>query len=150
MRYYDSKICRRIKTAILESKKYINFIYETPCAYTRNMLLNQLSEKINEIDFLSDMICCQIKQEQVGSILLPQQSPRNLTISELTKFNGRDGKPAYVAVNGTIYDVTNNAAWAAATHFGLNAGKDLTDEFASCHANQTILSKLKIVGKLIE
>lgn len=116
MSYYDSEICKRIKTTVSESKKYINFIYEAPCTCTRNMLLNQLREKMNEIVFLSDMICCQINRVQGGSILLSQQNQRDITISELAKFNGRDGNPAYVAVNGTVYDVTNNAAWAAAPH----------------------------------
>lgn len=74
---------------------------------------------------------------------------KTYTLQELSKFDGKNGNPAYVAVNGNVYDVTNNAAWAAATHFGLIAGKDLTKEFASCHAGQTILSKLKLVGKLV-
>lgn len=150
MNYCDGEIYRRIKATVSESEKYINFLYEAPCICTRNMLLNQLKQKMNELDFLSDMICYQINWEQVDSIALSQQHQRDLTISELAKFNGKDGNPAYVAVNGTVYDVTNNAAWAAATHFGLTAGKDLTGEFASCHAGQSILSKLKVVGKLVE
>ena len=75
-------------------------------------------------------------------------STRTITLAELSRYNGRDGNPAYVAVNGTVYDVTNNAGWAAATHFGLTAGKDLTSEFASCHAGQPILSRLRVVGKI--
>lgn len=58
--------------------------------------------------------------------------------------------PAYVAVNRVVYDVTNNAAWSLATHFGLSAGRDLTAEFASCHAGQQwILAQLKPIGRLI-
>jgi predicted heme/steroid binding protein len=72
-----------------------------------------------------------------------------LTRDQLSKYDGKNGNPAYVAVNGVIYDVTNNAAWATASHFGLTAGKDLTGPFNSCHGGQRILSKLKAVGKLV-
>ncbi|WP_326521342.1 cytochrome b5 domain-containing protein [Faecalispora anaeroviscerum] len=51
-------------------------------------------------------------------------------------YHGKNGIPAYVAVNGIVYDVTNSAAWRVATHFGLSAGKDLTTEFNSCHMGQ--------------
>lgn len=149
MNCYERAICQRIKTMVAESENYINLLYEAPCIYTRNILLYQLKNKMNEIDFLSGMICCQVNQTQANPTELPQQNQRDLTVQELAKFNGKDGNPAYVAVNGTVYDVTNNAAWAAASHFGLTAGKDLTSEFASCHAGQSILNKLKIVGKLV-
>ena len=72
------------------------------------------------------------------------------TQAELTTYNGKNGNPAYIAINGVVYDVTNEATWAAATHFGLSAGKDLTNAFASCHAGQPILNKLKIVGKMAD
>jgi membrane-associated progesterone receptor component len=145
----NSAICQRIKTMVAESENYINSIYSVPCIHARNMLLYQLRDKLNEIDFLSGLICHQENQISVSTNELPKQIKSDLTIQELAKFNGKDGNPAYVAVNGIIYDVTNNAAWAAASHFGLIAGKDLSYEFASCHAGQSILSKLKVVGELI-
>jgi len=74
---------------------------------------------------------------------------KTFTLEELAKYDGKDGNPAYVAVNGVVYDVTNNAAWAAATHFGLSAGKDLTNQFASCHAGANILNMLPKVGTLV-
>ena len=74
---------------------------------------------------------------------------KTFTIEELAQYNGKNGDPAYVAVNGIVYDVTNNAAWAAATHFGLSAGNDLTTSFASCHAGANILSKLSVIGNLV-
>jgi len=76
-------------------------------------------------------------------------NPTTFTLQELSRFDGKNGNFAYVAVNGTVYDVTDNAAWAAATHFGLTAGRDLTGAFASCHAGQPILNKLRVVGKLV-
>jgi predicted heme/steroid binding protein len=73
---------------------------------------------------------------------------KEFTLSELAQYDGSKGKPAYVAVNGIIYDVSNEAAWAAGTHFGLYAGKDLTQQFKSCHDTQNILKKLAAVGVL--
>lgn len=70
------------------------------------------------------------------------------TLEELSKYTGKNGMPAYIAVNGIVYDITFEAAWAAGTHFGLTAGKDLSNEFKSCHNVQTILDKLKKVGVL--
>ena len=61
-----------------------------------------------------------ISQSQIPQITpLPNQShstttQRTFTIEELAKFDGKNGRPAYVAVNGMVYDVTNNRAWAAA------------------------------------
>lgn len=78
-----------------------------------------------------------------------KRNPQTFTLEQLQQYNGKNGNPAYVAVNGTVYDVTDSAAWAAATHFGLQAGKDHTQSFASCHqGQQQILQKLKIVGTL--
>lgn len=150
---YESSMGIRIKTLAAESKGYINLLNRVTCIHLRNILLNQLNNKLIEINYLSDMLCCQVNQTNVNPIELPEQnqnSQRDITIQELAKFNGKDGNPAYVAVNGTVYDVTDNAAWAAASHFGLIAGKDLTGEFASCHAGkQQILSRLRVVGKLV-
>lgn len=127
----------------------IDLLYVTPCIYTRNILLNQLRYKISNLSMLADkydqsQLAIGINQTQS----LPQ-AQHNFTMEELIKYNGKNGNPAYVAVNGIVYDVTNNAAWAAATHFGLTAGKDLSGEFSSCHAGQQILNKLRVVGRLV-
>jgi predicted heme/steroid binding protein len=70
------------------------------------------------------------------------------TLSELAYNDGSMGKSAYVAVNGIVYDVSNEAAWGGASHFGLIAGKDLTSQFKGCHGSESILAKLPKVGIL--
>ena len=50
-----------------------------------------------------------------------------LTLAELAQYNGKDGNPAYVAVDGVIYDVTNLPKWKNGEHNGYTAGQDLTD-----------------------
>jgi len=143
---------RQIDNLMVEINCYINFLYISPYVYTRNLLLNQLRDRITMLNYLMNSIESETQVPSTISALLElsQTNQRTFTAEELAKYNGKDGNPAYIAVNGIVYDVTNNAAWAAATHFGLTAGKDLTKEFASCHAGQQqILSKLKTIGRLV-
>jgi len=134
-------------------------------------ILQRLWDTISSIHFLSELLASQamtnhssfpIQQKapvHVGNVNQPQILPitplptqpnqRTFTIEELANYDGKNGKPAYVAVKSIVYDVTNNRAWAAATHFALTAGKDYTKEFATCHAGQqSILTTLPVVGRL--
>lgn len=149
----------------------IRLLYVTHDVYMKNLTLNQLWNKIEQLQFLiritepysqpqPAMQPVQVSPQlpsapipTLPSTQLSQQQSQNLqsfTREQLAQFNGTNGRPAYVAVKGIVYDVTNNAAWSAATHFGLTAGKDLTQEFASCHAaEQWILNTLSPVGRLM-
>ncbi|MBK5239647.1 MAG: cupin domain-containing protein [Clostridium sp.] len=73
---------------------------------------------------------------------------KEFTESELAQYDGTMGKPAYVSVNGIVYDVSDNSKWSGGMHFGLTAGKDLTSQFESCHGVSSILAKLPKVGVL--
>ncbi len=77
----------------------------------------------------------------------PRQT-REFTLNELSQYDGTMGKPAYVAVNGIVYDVSGNSKWSGATHYGLTAGKDLSSHFKSCHGVASKLDKLPKVGIL--
>lgn len=63
----------------------------------------------------------------VGRLEETRQELPQYTIEELSKFDGIGGQLAYVAVNGTIYDVTAVKQWFNGNHYGLMAGRDLTD-----------------------
>ncbi|KMT21963.1 DUF5661 family protein [Clostridium cylindrosporum] len=78
----------------------------------------------------------------------PDNETREFTLSELSQYDGTAGKPTYVAVNGIVYDVTNNPNWSSGVHFGVSAGKDLTSEFQNCHGSSSILENLPKVGVL--
>ncbi len=74
-----------------------------------------------------------------------------LTLAQLAEFNGKDGKRAYVALDGVIYDVTDNAGWKNGEHYGELAGTDISDAFKNKSPHDSsILSGLPVVGKLVQ
>jgi predicted heme/steroid binding protein len=70
---------------------------------------------------------------------------RIITLSELTQHDGRNGVPAYIAIKGVVYDVTNVQLLKDGRHHGITAGNDVSDQFVH---NKAILNRLQIVGKL--
>ncbi len=73
-----------------------------------------------------------------------------LTLEELAMYDGKDGNDAYIAVNGTIYDVTGVSAWNEGTHNGGMAGTDVSQLINSAPHGESVLDNLTIVGELIE
>ena len=73
-----------------------------------------------------------------------------LTLDQLKQFDGKNGNPAYVAVDGILYDVSNVGPWKNGDHNGYSAGNDLTDiiKNKSPHGVKN-LEGLPIVGKLV-
>ena len=78
----------------------------------------------------------------------------NLTPAQLAEFDGKDGRPAYVAVDGVIYDVTTSRLWRGGEHDPSHgeamAGRDLSEllHTKSPHGSEH-LKHFPIVGKLI-
>ena len=67
------------------------------------------------------------------------------------KFNGKDGNPAYVAVDGIIYDVSASPAWKNGGHNGFEAGKDLTNEIKTISPHGVVkLENVPEVGRIVE
>lgn len=80
----------------------------------------------------------------------PASQSVELTVEELAQYNGKDGQPAYIAVDGIIYDVTNSAAWKNGQHNGFDAGEDLTSEIKEKSPHGVgKLDNVVEVGKLI-
>ena len=74
---------------------------------------------------------------------------KKFTSEELKQYNGKDGRPAYIAYKGKVYDVTDNYLWIDGDHQGEHAsGKDLTEELAQAPHGEETLERVKLIGIL--
>ncbi len=70
-------------------------------------------------------------------------------MEELSKNNGQNGSPAYIAYKGKVYDVSNSSFWLGGDHLGSHqAGKDLTEEIDLAPHGPENLDRVKVVGEL--
>ncbi len=75
--------------------------------------------------------------------------PKEFTRDELMGFDGKNGKPAYISYNGTVYDVGDSPQWTGGDHFGMHmAGIDLTDELNGAPHGVEVFEFFKKVGVL--
>lgn len=115
---------------------------------TENEFILRLEPEVED-DFLNNM---ETNEETHSNITSPEPiMDKEFTLEELKEYNGTNGKPAYVAINGNVYDMSNIGPWSGGTHFGLLAGNNLTDQFMGCHRGaQSVLDKLTQVGKIVQ
>jgi len=67
--------------------------------------------------------------------------------TSLAQFDGRDGKPIYIAFWGRVYDVTASKLWREGLHMKRHqAGRDLTDSFPSAPHGEDVFSRYPEVG----
>ena len=68
---------------------------------------------------------------------------------ELSKYDGKDGRAAYVAYNGKVYDVSHSFQWKMGIHqVTHHAGRDLTGELKRAPHSPELLEKFPVVGEL--
>jgi predicted heme/steroid binding protein len=75
---------------------------------------------------------------------------KKVTRQELEENNGKNGKPAYIAYKGKVYDVTQSSFWLDGDHLGMHqAGKDLTEELEMAPHREETFQRVKLVGELV-
>ena len=75
---------------------------------------------------------------------------RKLTQEELAQYNGKDGKPVYIAHNGNVYDVSDSKMWREGLHMRRhNAGQDLTSDIQAAPHDTEVLGRYPKVGVVI-
>ena len=105
-----------------------------------NAIENQPLDPLNESNIVL------VEETPDEAVEAPEEGPIMLTLEELSAFDGKNGNPAYIAVDGIIYDVTESSLWNNGTHNGYAAGKDLTEEIKNVSPHG--ISKLKNVAEV--
>ena len=75
---------------------------------------------------------------------------RRFKAAELKEFDGNDGRLAYSAFMGKVYDVSSSPLWKEGKHVGRHsAGLDLTESMMNAPHGKKVFAKFQIVGELI-
>jgi predicted heme/steroid binding protein len=78
------------------------------------------------------------------------EDQRKFTFEELKKYDGKEGRPAYIACKGKVYDVTDNYLWVDGDHQGEHAaGMNLTEQMLSAPHGEETLDRVKQIGVLV-
>lgn len=70
------------------------------------------------------------------------------SLDELSKYNGKNGQPAYIAYKGIVYDVSNVPQWKGGTHNGEKAGTDVTKDISKSPHGDKVFAGLPQIGIL--
>jgi predicted heme/steroid binding protein len=82
-------------------------------------------------------------------VKLLAEDSKKITLEELKQYNGKNGKPAYIAYQGKVYDVSQSKLWSDGDHMGLHeAGKDLTDDIDLAPHREEVLERAKLIGTI--
>jgi predicted heme/steroid binding protein/uncharacterized membrane protein len=74
---------------------------------------------------------------------------KEFTSEELVTFNGKNGKPVYIAFEGKVYDVSQSALWSSGLHMNRHpSGKDLTGEISAAPHGPEVFERYPQVGIL--
>ena len=76
--------------------------------------------------------------------------PGDMTSEQLALCDGQEGRPACIAFQGTIYDVSNSPLWMGGQHMQRHAaGADLTAVIGQAPHTADVLERLPEVGALL-
>jgi len=68
---------------------------------------------------------------------------------ELETADGKEGRPAYIAYNDQVYEVTSSKMWKEGVHMNRHkAGQDLSDFMALAPHGAEVLERMTVVGPL--
>lgn len=97
--------------------------------------------------FLTSTLLAVVGFVLISTVVFAQGT--QFTAEELAQFDGKDGRKAYTAYEGKVYDVTDSKLWKMGEHFGLQAGKDLTADMVNAPHGPEVFATFTQVGTLV-
>ena len=84
------------------------------------------------------------------SFQVPLERKTRFTLEELSRFDGSEKRPAYVAYKGEIYDVSSSKLWVEGNHVRKHlAGNDLTEALRTAPHGEEKIFQMPRVSELI-
>ncbi len=87
-----------------------------------------------------------VEEEAAGD----DEEAATFTMEEIAQYDGKDGRPAYIVVDGVVYDVSNVRQWSSGAHFGFEPGADVTEALAAGPHGVSQLGNAEVVGVIAE
>jgi len=73
------------------------------------------------------------------------------TEQTLQGFDGQDERPCYFAYQGKVYDASDSKMWPGGEHMRRHSsGRNLTDDLPLAPHNESVMSRLPLVGEYVE
>ena len=80
----------------------------------------------------------------------PLATSGDMTLDELNAFDGKEGRPAYIAYKDVIYDVSQSKMWKNGSHMARHAaGFDLTEVLSQAPHDEDKILPMPVIGKLM-
>jgi predicted heme/steroid binding protein len=74
---------------------------------------------------------------------------KRYTRTGLAQADGKDGRPAWIAFRGKVYDVSESFLWRGGRHMAMHeAGRDLTDLLDQAPHGEDLLERVPVIGLL--
>lgn len=74
---------------------------------------------------------------------------KEFTPQELADYNGKEGRPTYIAYKGVVYDISESPIWRLGLHMKRHrAGEDLTTDMNAAPHDEEVLERFPKVGTL--
>jgi predicted heme/steroid binding protein len=86
-----------------------------------------------------------------GDFVPPSPGERRFSEQALREYDGEQGRPAYIAFQGVVYDVTDAPNWRGGMHRNMHyPGLDLTRSFRKAPHDRSVFLRVPRVGVLAD